>query len=291
MVYKSRRINKSKRQSSRKRRMYGGDPDEIINKIEEENKIELPNIEEIPVVGPVLEKTGSLVEGAAVKGLDVMGDAIGVDIDNPQSISNKLEDIKMAVSNPVNIEKTKEILKNSSKYVELGVDAAAPIIEKTADKIFPVVAKEADKAVKASARTLVNLAEDVVGPFVGIPRTLLSAAEAFNASVNAGSELVKGTAEAIQGTQENYKNLLNQSIPQMPQIPDVPKMPEVPQMQVGGAANELKKYKKEASMIGGRIRSSQLDFLAPHVKSSQIIQHSRKNKRRNLRHKMTSRRR
>ena len=47
MVYKSRRINKSKRQSSRKRRMYGGDPDEIINKIEEENKIELPNIEKI----------------------------------------------------------------------------------------------------------------------------------------------------------------------------------------------------------------------------------------------------
>ena len=284
---------------------------DIMNKIEEQNKIELPDIAEIPVVGPVLEKTGDLVEGAAVKGLDMIGNSIGVDINNPQSISEKLDNIKESLSDPVNVEKTKEILGNAGKYIEVGIEAAMPVIEKTVDKILPVFTKESDKAVKAGLGTVVNLAEDVAGPFIGIPRTLLSAAEAFNASVNAGSELVKGTAEAIQGTQENFNRIINENIPKIPdmnipKIPNVsninmpnmnipnmnipnmniPKIPNVsnmniPNMNIPKIPNvsnmnmsnndSLKKYQNEAKMIGGRTNKSQLDFLKSHVNSSQII--------------------
>ena len=296
---------------------------EIMNKIEEQNKIELPDIAEIPVVGPVLEKTGDLVEGAAVKGLDMIGNSIGVDINNPQSISEKLDNIKESLSDPVNVEKTKEILGNAGKYIEVGIEAAMPVIEKTVDKILPVFTKESDKAVKAGLGTVVNLAEDVAGPFIGIPRTLLSAAEAFNASVNAGSELVKGTAEAIQGTQENFNRIINENIPKIPdmnipKIPNVsninmpnmniPKIPNVsnmniPNMNIPKIPNvsnmnmsnndSLKKYQNEAKMIGGRTNKSQLDFLKSHVNSSQIItQYGGKintKRRRYLKNKITSR--
>ena len=144
-----------------------------------------------------------------------MGNTIGVDINNPQYIGYKLDNIKKAMNNPKNIEKTKEILNNVGKYVEVGIEAAAPIIEKTTDKIFPIVVKETDKAVKAGLNTGVNLLEDVLGPLIGIPRTLTSAAEAFNASVNAGSELIKGTSEIIQGTHQNMNRILNEQIPKI----------------------------------------------------------------------------
>jgi hypothetical protein len=327
MVYKSKRINRKryiKRQSRRK--MYGGEKEvvpyesnkvyasnkedkedkeayEIMKKIEEQNKIELPSITEIPIIGPVLEDTGNLVEGAAVKALDVIGNSIGVDIDNPQSISEKLDDVKVALTDPTNVEKAKEILGDAGKYGEVLIEAAAPVIEKTADKILPVVTKEADKAVKAGFGTVINLAEDVAGPFIGIPRTILSATEAFNASVNAGSELIKGTAEAVQGTQENMDRLLNtmQTVPsnKLSNV-DLDKLSENDRRDYyrtdgfGQSGGSLKKYQKEATMIGGRIAKSQSDFLGGYVNRSQILkQYGGKwqTKRRNrFRRRMTSRR-
>ena len=335
MGYKSKKINRRRNYKRQSRKsIYGGKvglqsnndsliqeekndtaANKIMYKIEEQNKIEFPKIEEIPVVGPVLDKTVELVNGTAVKGLDIIGDAIGVDIDNPQSISEKLDDIKDVISNPEKVEKTKEILNNAGKYVEVGIEAVTPVIEKTVDKVFPVVAKEADKAVKAGLGTAINLAEDVAGPFIGIPRTLLSAAEAVNASINAGSELIKGTAEIIQGTKENYTRLIDEKMSDflkksdmykikefpknsdMNKIKEFPKNSEMPKFEptANTAEDSLKNYQKEAKMIGGRTHKSQLDFLSSYVNSSQIIhQYGGKwstKSRRSLKGKFTSRRR
>ena len=287
MRYKSKKMNRNrnryfKRQS--RKRIYGGgvemsnsnlsnqqlsnDADEIMSKIEEQNKIEMPALEEIPIIGPVIKKTGNLVEGSLVKGLDIIGDSVGIDIDNPESFGEKLEDIKYAISNEENVKKTKEILDNAGKYVEIGIDAASPILEKTADKILPVVIKETDKAVKAGLATLVNLAEDVAGPFIGIPRTILSAAKAFNASVNAGSELVKGTAEVIQGTQENYNKIINETTQNIPKVPEMPRFQATTQT----AGGSLKKIKKEVIMVGGRINDAKIEFLSNNIKSSDFLQ-------------------
>ena len=308
MGYKSKKIHKrryfkslQKRQS--RKSMYGGDvlkpdndvlnndveADKIMKKIEDQNKIEIPSILEIPVVGTVVKKTGDLFEGAAVKGLDIMGKSIGVDIDNPQSFGEKLDNIKTSLTDPTNVEKTKEILGNAGKYVEVGIDAVAPVFEKTADKILPVVMKETDKAVESGLGTLVNLAEDVAGPIIGIPRTLLSAAEAFNASVNAGSELIKGTAEVIQGTQENFNKKMDET---MSSVPETSKEEFTPSIKSQGGS--LKKIQSEAKMIGGRTDQSRLEFLTPHVNSSQIMrQYGGKwqTKRRNKNRKHASRRR
>lgn len=253
----------------------------ILDKIDEQNKVEFPALKDIPFVGPIIEKTGNLVEGALVKGIDVMGNSIGVDVDNPGSISEKLNNIKEDLNNPENVENAKAILGNAGKYIEVGIEAASPVIEEMSDKILPVVTKEADKAIKAGVATGVNLVEDVAGPFIGIPRTLLSAATAFNASVNAGSELIKGVSETVQGTQDNYNRIINETkIPEMPTstIPTPDKKDY--NYQGDGARDSFKKLHKEALMVGGRSRKSHLDFLAPHVNRSQILrQYGGKTKR------------
>lgn len=284
MKYGTKRLNRRryKKRLSRKRLTGGSnqDVDNIMNNIDKQNEIEIPEINDIPVIGPVIEKTGNLVEGSLSKGLDVLGDSIGVDIDNPESIGQKLDSIKNAVSDPENIEKGKEILNNAGKYVEVGIEAAAPVIEKTADKVFPVFTKEADKAVRAGLNTMVNIAEDFVGPIVGIPRTILSATKAFNASVNAGSELVKGTAEAIQGTQENFERLSSGGIPEF-QSPKMPELqnPKMQEFQTGGAKS-MKLAQKQAHQIGGRILKSQMEFLTPHKLTKKYRKHSHYKSRR-----------
>ncbi len=304
MVYKyktkTRKIRKTNKrrylQNRKSRRMYGGFQDggfqdggsqddlaanKILDKIDEQNKVEFPALKDIPFVGPIIEKTGNLVEGALVKGIDVMGNSIGVDVDNPGSISEKLNNIKEDLNNPENVENAKAILGNAGKYIEVGIEAASPVIEEMSDKILPVVTKEADKAIKAGVATGVNLVEDVAGPFIGIPRTLLSAATAFNASVNAGSELIKGVSETVQGTQDNYNRIINETkIPEMPTstIPTPDKKDY--NYQGDGARDSFKKLHKEALMVGGRSRKSHLDFLAPHVNRSQILrQYGGKTKR------------
>lgn len=277
MKYKSKKINKRmyvKRQSRKliKRGMYGGRSEiaasDIMKQIEEDNKL---NLTKLPVAGPIIEKTGNLLEGTVIKGLDMIGDSIGVDIDNPESIGEKLDDIKNAISSPENKKKTKEILENSGEYAGLVVDAAAPVIEKTSEKILPVVMKEADKAVGAIVKTELNLAEDVAGPIVGFPRTVWSAMEALNASVNAGSELIKGTAEAIQGTQENLNRLKEEGASKIPKVPEIGQKitQNIPVETVDGSS--LKKYQKEKRMIGGRILQSQSEFLGGQLNSSQIL--------------------
>ena len=288
--YKTRKIRKTNKRrylqnrKSRQKNQDGGNQDvgsdlaanNILDKIDEQNKVEFPAINDIPFVGPIIEKTGNLVEGALVKGIDAMGNSIGVDIDNPGSISEKINNIKENLNNPENVENAKAILGNAGKYVEVGIEAAAPVIEKTVDKILPVVREEADKAIKAVVATGVNLGEDVFGPFIGIPRTLLSAATAFNASVNAGSELIKGVAETVQGTQDNYNRIINETkIPEMPTstmpISTMPTLNTNYNYQGGKATDSFKKLHKEALMVGGRSRKSHLDFLAPHVNRSQIL--------------------
>jgi hypothetical protein len=265
MVRKTKKLIKRKHFTGLKRnhsttkhkRMYGGyinveeqannekEENEIFKKIEEQNKVELPDIADIPVVGPVIEKTGDLIEGASVNLIDKAGDLFGVDIDNPGSISEKLDDVKEALGDPENLEKLKDIAGEAGKIGEVAVVAFQPAAEKFVETTLPVVTDGFNKAVKGVVATGVNLAEDVAGPFIGIPRTLLSAATAFNASVSAGSELVKGVSEGIQGGQENFERLMDKAkipevkVPSM-KIPGVPQIPGIKKPEMSIKMPEMK---------------------------------------------------
>jgi hypothetical protein len=328
MAYKTRKTNKRKylkRQPRRysKRVYFGGEKvsnnngfkaaksaddiagEKIMEKIQEQNEIKMPNVENIPIVGPAIEGTVDLVEGASVKGLDVVANSIGVDLNNPGSISKKLDDVNKAFSDPENVDKMKEIAGNAGQFAEVVVQASKPAIKEFIDGSGPIVAKGFNDAVRAGVATGVNILEDFAGPFIGIPRTLLSAATAFNASVNAGSEIVKGTSEAIQGTMENYERIKNEVKMPNTNIPDtsIPdtnilntNIPDtsIPDTNIPDTTTSLKKMHNEAIKVGGRIRKSQLDFLTPHVNRAQMLlqyggKWNTKRRHRNS-HKITSRR-
>jgi hypothetical protein len=304
MVYKTRKTNKRKhlKKPSRKysKRVYfGGEKfsnnngfeaaksaddiagEKIMKEIQEQNEI---SIEDIPIVGPVLEKTGDLVEGASVKGIDIVADSIGIDLDNPGSIGDKLDDVNEAFSDPENVEKMKEIAGNAGQIAEIAVEASKPAINKFVTESGPIINKGISDAIKSGASTGVNLLNDVGGPIIGVPRTVWAAATAFNASVNAGSEIVKGASEAIQGTMENFDRIQNKyqvpngevpkvEVPkvEVPKV-EVPKV-EVPKVEVPKVedAKSLRKFQNEANRIGGRIYKSQKEFLTPKINKTKML--------------------
>jgi hypothetical protein len=326
MVYKTRKTNKRrnfKRRYSRK--IYVGGQNQQINnvsqvsnngsaddiagekimeKIKQQNELEFPSIEEVPIVGPVLEKTGDLIEGASVKGLNIMANSIGVDLNNPGSINKKLDELNQSFSDPENVEKLKEVASNAGQYASVVVQASKPAIKEFVEGSGPILVKGVNDAVKAGVTTGVNLLDDVAGPIFGLPRTLLSVARAFNASVNAGSEFIKSASETVQGTMENYDRLKNNmkmpnvkmpnvKMPNM-KMPNVKmpnmnmpnvKMPNVkmPNMKMPNvkmpnmnmpnmnANSSLKQMQNEAIKVGGRIHKSQLDFLKPRISSEKIL--------------------
>ena len=276
----------------------------IMEKIDKQD--ELPSISEIPVVGPVIEKTGDLAEGLLVKGIDKAGDLVGVDVDNPGSVGQKLDEIKASLSNPQNMEKAKEVAKEMGNYGSILVEASTPFVRQFVDETLPVVTDGAQKVVKSSINTGINVAEDFLGPIIGFPRTVHNIVETSEKIIDTSSELVDGVTKAIRGTQENFNRLKNkaENATRMPTNMNLPNLPQssntfnnmrqmpysqTPYSQQGGA-KEMKSLKREAQQIGGRIMRSQLAFLAPHVTRSQILKKKSRAKNRTYKNKNKYRR-
>jgi len=161
---------------------------------------------------------------------------------------------------------------------------------------LPVVTDGAQKVVKSSINTGINVAEDFLGPIIGIPRTAYGIVNTVKQSTDTTLNLVDGVTKAIRGTQENFNRLKNkaENATRMPTNINLPNLPQssntfnnmrqtpysqtpysqTPYSQQGGA-KEMKSLKREAQQIGGRIMRSQLAFLAPHVTRSQILKKSR----------------
>lgn len=178
------------------------------NKSAGENKTWLGSV---PVFGNALEKTEKLAEHVATnvaeKMVDKVGDAMGVDLDNPKSIGNKLDEWERAVTAPENVEKAKRLAKNAAQTGLVALQASKPFVDEFIEEATPVAQKGMEKATKAGIATGVNILEDFLGPIIGIPRTLMSAAEAVSATLNTGSAIVKKGTDAVDASIENYDRI------------------------------------------------------------------------------------
>lgn len=168
-------------------------------------------LQSVPVFGNALDKTEKLAEHLAAnvseRIIDKAGDALGVDLDNPKSIGAKLDEVERAVTAPENVEKAKEIVKKTAQTGLIALQASKPFVDEFIEEATPIAQKGMEKATKATLATGVNILEDFLGPIIGIPRTLMSAAEAFRASLNTGSELVKKGTEMADASMENYDRI------------------------------------------------------------------------------------
>ena len=148
-------------------------------------------------------------KGVAVNALENVGNKFGVDITNPQEVSNALDNIKNAVTNPENVKKTTEILKGFAQNAAVYYKALEPLIDPMTDKFLEVGAKAAEKAGETATVIASNAVKEIPG--VGLAYALAQDAskigEAFTAATNAAAELTTSASDSAVVFKKNLEKL------------------------------------------------------------------------------------
>lgn len=251
---------KYKKQNYKKFVLYGGkdkEAEKIMKEIKKDNTIDWKSVTNIPIIGPAIQKTENMIEHAKDQGIEAIENKLGVDLDNPHLIQDKINE---ALDDKQLFDKLEDEAEKTGKVGKLVVAATAPVIEEVLDKTIPSIAKHSEKIIKSYARTGINIAEDFLGPFIGIPRTIFSGAQAVQATANAASEVIKDSAEAIEGSLLNYKRLLKK------------------EEQEGTIGGGIKKIKNEKYLIGGRIHEAKNAFMCGYPPTKKYKKYVKKNR-------------
>jgi hypothetical protein len=178
----------------------------VSNIIEGTKSVVSNIIEDVKIpVSNIVNKGVTLGEGLVEKGIEKVGDVVGVDVTQPQIIENKLHQIENVISNP-------EIKEEIGKIVEVAGEAMDPYIKPLEEKVIEKT-KEVGKELGTSAVQIgLNTAEEIpgVGIVIGTLRSLDRAAKAGLSTVNAFAEVSKDTTDAINATAKNYKRLMGE---------------------------------------------------------------------------------
>ena len=331
MAYKTRKTNKRnhlrRTYSKKNRRMYGGDDtavpvkkDDDIKDDDSVKKDPTVAVEEVPTVWSNTVDIGNVLVDAGVnlfkEGIDSTATAIGADPnksaeDNFNSAGNEINRLAAALNSPEG-EKLKdatgklladslEVLEPSRKKAAEIADSAVKDLTKTgtsaliaaAQEIPPIFAfDEVSKFVTAAAqagRAVADLTTIGAESVKSLEQQKRKAYELWGDGNNLYdnfSENVGNTVNSINATvADNIASVQKGVTEQGKRIKT-----EQPSLQTGGRS--MKKMQNEALMVGGRVINAQLEFLTPHVNSSQIIrQYGLKTKRRyNNRRQITKRR-
>jgi len=190
---------------------------EIMNEIKKERKFNL-NLGNIPV----FKKTSELVEGLTIKGIEHLGLLLGVDLSNPQSINEKLEKIKIALTDPKNKEKIQEIVNEAAKVGVVAIEAAEPFIKPLVDKTVELGSEALTKLGESAVKIGLNTAQEIpgVGVVIGTVRSLSNASEALLSASNAASEIITNTSDSINAASKNFERLMKEKMDSLNRIND-----------------------------------------------------------------------
>ena len=318
----TRKINKIIYLQNRKsRRIYGGEPNDIMSK---------NNKEEIPTLMSNLKASGNLLmseaSNLAAKGIQSTAEKFGIEPNlsknNMNDIGNKIGNISDALNSSEG-EKLKqeasELLANSVEILKPSIKEAVSIGNELIQEEIPILGNMGNEAV-----LMIPGAGQVIGAVEEVGNVAQAAEAATKGLANlttTGTETIqkiedqKRKAESIWGRIKELANNIstgvnktvsnnlasvqesvnkegqnitakNSEIPTV-NIPtlNIPTLNTNNNYQMGGAKDSFKKLHKEALMVGGRSLKSHLDFLAPHVNRSQILrQYGGKTKRIRRRH-------
>jgi hypothetical protein len=188
-----------------------------MNEVKKERKfnMDLGNI-------PMFKKSSELAEGLTIKGIEHLGILLGVDLSNTQSINEKLNQIKIALADPKNKEKVKEIVSEAAKVGAVAIEAASPFIKPLLDKTVELGSDALTKMSEAAVKIGLNTAEEIpgVGVVIGTVRSLSNAGEAFAAATNAASEVVTTTSDSINAATKNFERLMKEKMNSVNRIND-----------------------------------------------------------------------
>lgn len=160
----------------------------------------------------VWNATGNIVSGLTINAAESLGEMASVDIANSKDVGKKLDEIKESITTPENQEKMKEII---GEYAEIGgiaVEASAPFIDPLVDtaseKMETIGSKLGSSAVKIGLNTIEEI--PFYGILVGTARSLSTAGDAAISTVNATNEIIKTTADSVNGASKNFNQLMNE---------------------------------------------------------------------------------
>jgi hypothetical protein len=225
IIRKTKMTNKNHRYTRYKNRIIGGDSlsnnnnaTQIMNEVKKERKFNIASLGNIPM----FKKTSELAEGLTIKGIEHLGILLGVDLSNSQSINEKLAQIKVALADPKNKEKIKEIVSEAAKVGAVAIEAASPFIKPLVDKTVEVGSDALTKMSEAAVKIGLNTAEEIpgVGIVIGTVRSLSNAGEAFAAATNAASEVVTTTSDSINAATKNFERLMKEKMDSVNRIND-----------------------------------------------------------------------
>ena len=227
---KTRKNNDHKKKTKRykflrKTRLIGGDDssiydknaNEIMNEVKKERKTNfaLGNL-------PVIKKSRELLEGLSIKGIDHLALLLGVDLYSSQDINEKLEKIKIALADPRNKEKVREIVSEAAKVGSVALEAASPFIKPLVDKTVDVGSEALSKMGESAVKIGLNTVEEIpgVGVVIGTVRSLNDAGEAVVAASNAASEVITTTSDSINAATKNFERLMKEKMQGLNRIND-----------------------------------------------------------------------
>jgi hypothetical protein len=214
---KTKMINKNHKYTQYKNRLIGGNSlsndnnaSQIMNEVKKERKFNIASLGNIPM----FKKSSELAEGLTIKGIEHLGILLGVDLSNTQSINEKLTQIKIALADPKNKEKIKEIVSEAAKVGAVAIEAASPFIKPLVDKTVELSGDALTKMSEAAVKIGLNTAEEIpgVGVVIGTVRSLSNAGEAFAAATNAASEVVTTTSDSINAATKNFERLMKEKM-------------------------------------------------------------------------------
>ena len=180
------------------------DSAEIMDEVKKEREFNLAE-------SPIVEKTGELAEGVAVKSIEGVGNLLGVDLSDTKNTGEKLDEIKTALSNPENKEKIREIVGEAAEVGSVAIESASPFIQPLVDKSIEVGSNALSKMGESAVKIGLNTAEEIpgVGVLIGSVRSLSNAGEAFLAASNAAAEIVTASSDSINATTKNFQEKMN----------------------------------------------------------------------------------
>jgi len=212
---KKGKTNKKKRQNKKTRRYYGGaNPQDILNSIE--NKSNNPTSKTglgILSFGKIIyEKFFQLLAALLMEYINKLGLILGVDISNPQQVSDKIENIKIILSDPEIREKVKVIVEKILVIMQIALEASEPYVKPLAEKVSKIYTDISGEF----GGTTVKIARDVIQtiPGLNVIASLIdlssNAATTGLNTYNAKLQVEKAIANTLEATSMNFNNLLNE---------------------------------------------------------------------------------
>jgi hypothetical protein len=163
---------------------------------------------------PIFKKTTDLAEGLVLKGIEHIGKMFDINLSESDDVSDKLNKIKIALADPKNKEKIREIFSEAVVLGAIAVEAASPFIQPLVSKTIEVGSDAVAKIGKSVVKIGLNTAEEIpiLGVIIAIIRSLSNAGEAFLATTNAASQIVTASSDSINAATKNFDTLMKEKM-------------------------------------------------------------------------------